>query len=241
VDIRTILLAIDALAPEAKDLRTDKQIAVKALNTARELADAGKESDKPPKVTPAIGGEQLANALGLPALFPDRGWSEWRHGRPIKSHHIGAVLREYGILSKSVRLSDSKFIWGFSRDALDDAFSRYVPFPSSFSHTHTPGGQKSHHDSHSTENVEEHAKNANPHGSTHGSHQHDQTNGDTSNSAGFKGREGDKPDESSNSAHSPDEDLTRQNSAPEGPNGQHDEFANTPRGATGRRRTGGSA
>jgi putative DNA primase/helicase len=170
VDIRTILLAIDALAPEAKDLGTDKQIAVKALNTARELADAGKESDKPPKVTPAIGGEQLANALGSPALFPDRKWSEWRHGRAIKSHHIVAVLREYGILSKSVRLPDGKFMWGFSRDALDDAFSRYVPFPSSSSSAHSPGGQKSSQSSHSTENVEENAKNANPHGSTHGSH-----------------------------------------------------------------------
>jgi hypothetical protein len=92
LDIRTILLAIDALAPEAKELRTDKQIAVKALNTARELADAGQESDKPPKVTPAIGGEQLANALGSPALFPDRRWSEWSHARAIKSHHIGGTV-----------------------------------------------------------------------------------------------------------------------------------------------------
>jgi hypothetical protein len=241
VDIRAILLAIDALAPEAENLRTDKQIAVKALNTARELADAGKESDKPPKVTPAIGGEQLANALGSPALFPDRGWSEWRHARPIKSHHIVAVLREYGILSKSVRLPNGKFMWGFSRDALDDAFSRYVPFPSSFSHTHTAGSQKSAHNPHSTENVEENAKHANPHGSPDGSQQqHDQTSGDTGNSAGFEGSAGDEPHESSNSAHAPDEDPSHQNSSQEGPNGQHDEFVNAPKGATGRRRTGGS-
>ena len=129
IDTRTSLLAVDAVAPEPKDLRGDKQIVVKALNTARSLADAGQASAKSSKVTPAIGGEQLANALGSTALFPDRRWSEWSHGRPIKSHHIIAIFRDYGIVSKAVRLPDNAgFMWGFSRDALEDAFSRYVPF-----------------------------------------------------------------------------------------------------------------
>jgi hypothetical protein len=105
VDIRTILLAIDALAPEAKDLRTDKQIAVKALTAARELAGAGKAPDKLPKITSMIGGEQLANALGLPALFPDRGWSEWRHSRPIK-------LRYFGNMEYCPRLSGCRIMPG---------------------------------------------------------------------------------------------------------------------------------
>jgi uncharacterized protein DUF3631 len=235
VDTRTILLAIDALAPEAKDLRTDKQIAVKALRVARELADAGKEPDKPPKVTLAIGGEQLANALGSPALFPDRGWSEWRHARPIKSNHIVAILREYGIVSKSVRLPDNAgFLWGFSRDALDDAFARYAPSPPAY----PPGSEKSASRPHSTENVEENASDTKPHGSTRDD---PKTSGDTSNSAGFKGREGAKTEEHTNPSTAPNDDPLHQNSASGGPNRPHVEPVNVPRGATRRRRTGGAA
>jgi hypothetical protein len=103
-DIRTILDAVDAYAPEPSALRTDKQIAVTALNTARSLADAGQTAAKAPQVTPVIKGEQLALALRSTDLFPDRRWSEWAHGREIKSHHIIKILREYGVAVKATRL-----------------------------------------------------------------------------------------------------------------------------------------
>ena len=75
-DIQTILLAVDAIAPDVDELRKDKQIAVKALTTARELADAGQAPAKLPQITLAFGGEQLARALGSTDLLPDRRWSE---------------------------------------------------------------------------------------------------------------------------------------------------------------------
>ena len=207
-DSRTILLAIDALAPEAKDLRTDKQIAVKALNTARELADAGKEPDKPPKITPAIGGEQLANALGAPALFPDRGWSEWRHARPIKSHHIVSIFREYEIVPKSVRLPDNAgFMWGFSRDALDDAFARYVPPPPIY----PPSGKKPSSRPHSVENIEENANGTDPHGSSKYSPRNHETSGETGDSAGYNGSKGEETAESPHIPHPLDGDPSRPN------------------------------
>jgi Protein of unknown function (DUF3631) len=232
MDVRTILLAIDALAPEAKDLRADKQIAVKALMTARSLADAGKEPDKPPKITPVIGGEQLANALGLPALFPDRSWSEWAHGRPIKSHHIVAILREYGILSKTVRFPDSAGVmWGFSRDALDDAFSRYVPSPP----IHPLRDKKSAYRPYSTENVEENAKKSNPYKFHASPDTPGETHGDASNPADFEVGKDPATDEPPNPLPATDEPLTSQTP----PLRPHDEPVNIPKGATRRSRTVG--
>ena len=106
---------------------------------------------------------------------------------PIKSHHIIAVLREYGIENKSVRVPNTdKFIWGFSRAALDDAFARYIPSPP----IHPPAGKKSASRPHSVENVDENTKNANPHGSP--THDHE-TSGETCDYAGFNGNKGEKP------------------------------------------------
>jgi Protein of unknown function (DUF3631) len=107
-DIRAILFTIDAYAPDAQALRTDNQLAVVALNTARSLAEAGQPSAKAPTVTPAIKGDQLATALGTISLFPDRRWSEWAYGKPIRSHHITKILREYGIVPRTTRLSGSQ-------------------------------------------------------------------------------------------------------------------------------------
>jgi hypothetical protein len=178
-DIRAILFAIDAYAPDAQALRTDNQLAVVALNTARSLAEAGQPSAKAPAVTPAIKGDQLAAALGATSLFPDRRWSEWAYGKPIRSHYITKILREYGIVPKTTRLSGGQFMRGFARADLDDAFARYV----SSSPGGAPWGPKLASDRHTIENVEDNAKKENV---THSSVMPSETVGNASNSAGFK-------------------------------------------------------
>jgi hypothetical protein len=163
VDVHTILLAIDAYAPDAKALR-EPEIAVTALQEAKRLSDAGQKPIKPSKRTPAVSGVQLVNALGRPHLFPDRSWSDWDHNKPIKSHHIIKLFRHYRIEQGAVRLPDKAgFLWGFNRAALDDAFTRYV----SSSGGGDPGEQKqpSHPHTHDdvVENVDKNAENQNPH------------------------------------------------------------------------------
>ena len=162
VDVRTILLAIDAYAPDAKALR-EPEIAVTALQTAKTLADADEKSAKPSKRTPGVSGLQLANALGRSHLFEDRRWSDWDHNKPIKSHHIIKLFRHYGIEQGTVRLPDKAgFLRGFNRAALDDAFTRYVSFSGvrggeqkQASHHHTP--------SDGVENADKSVKNQNHH------------------------------------------------------------------------------
>ena len=178
-DIRAILFAIDAYAPDAQALRTDNQLAVVALNTARSLAEAGQPSAKAPAVTPAIKGDQLAAALGATSLFPDRRWSEWAYGKPIRSHHITKLIREYGIVPKTTRLSGGQFMRGFARADLDDAFARYV----SSSPGGAPWGPKLASHRHTIENVEGNAKKENV---THSSVTPSETGGNASNSAGSK-------------------------------------------------------
>jgi Protein of unknown function (DUF3631) len=223
-DIRTILYAVDAYAPDASALRTDKQIAVTALNTSRSLADAGQTPAKAPRVTPVIKGEQLALALRSTDLFPDRRWSEWAHGREIKSHHIVKILREYGVALKATRLAGGAgFVWGFARADLDDAFSRYV----SFSSEGVFGGRKSASHPHSTENAEENAKNENL---THLSTAAAETGGDTSNSAGLQDV---RRARTGSSLESDTDTLTRQKSSPESSKGQPS--VDIPEGAARRR------
>jgi hypothetical protein len=186
-DIRAILFAIDAYAPDAQALRTDNQLSVAALNTARSLAEAGQPSAKAPAVTPAIKGDQLAAALGATSLFPDRRWSEWAYGRAIRSHHITKILREYGIVPKTTRLSGGQFMRGFARADLDDAFARYV----SSSPGGAPWGPKLASHRHTIENGEENTKKENV---THSSVRPSETGGNASNSAGSKDVMNDDPD-----------------------------------------------
>jgi hypothetical protein len=178
-DIRAILFAIDAYAPDAQALRTDNQLAVVALNTARSLAEAGQPSAKAPTVTPAIKGDQLATALGTISLFPDRRWSEWAYGKPIRSHHITKILREYGIVPRTTRLSGSQTMRGFARADLEDAFARYV----SSSPAGASWGSKLEPDRHVIERAEENAKKENI---THSSMAASEAGGNASNSAGSK-------------------------------------------------------
>jgi hypothetical protein len=165
-------------------------------------------------------------------LFPDRRWSEWSYGRPIKSHHIVKVLREYRIEPKAVRLPDNAgLMWGFSRAALDETFSRYLSLP----HPYTQGGQKSDSRPYNTENVEENDENENPNRSAGSA---PKNNGDASNSAGF---EGVGEDESAASDVPSEDDLTHPHSPFGEPGDQkhpHTPHEDIPKGATGRRRKG---
>ena len=173
---------------------------------------------------------QLAEALARPHLFPDREWSEWARGKPIKSAHLVKLFREYGIEQKSIRLpGPNTFLWGFSRPALDDAFDRYVPYV--FLSGGMPrGDQKKSSHSHNTENVEENGENRNPHRSPKTTSEID---GEPSNS----GAERDVRDANS---HTPkktnDATLTPENSSFEAPKPPQSNIVDLPIGAVPRRK-----
>ena len=126
IDVFTIVLAVDAYAPEVKALR-EPGIAVTAMESAKTLADADQKSAKPPKVTPVISGVQLAAALAQSRWFPDRRWSELEPGsKPIKSNYLIKFFRNYKIEQKTVRVpGEAKTLYGFPRAALDDVVAAY--------------------------------------------------------------------------------------------------------------------
>jgi hypothetical protein len=180
IDIHTILIAIDMYAPEPEQLR-DRQIAITALEEARRLADVGQAPAKPPKVTPVISSAQLATALGRTHLFPDRKWPEWDRGKPIQSHHLVKILRDFEITQRTVRLpGEAKTFYGFPRVDLDDAIARYV-YPAGG--TPSCGYNLATH-SHIVENVEETALHTHPRKSPKTA---PETNENTRNSAGARG------------------------------------------------------
>jgi hypothetical protein len=126
VDVFTIVLAIDAHAPEVKALR-EPGIAVTAMEAAKTLADADQKPAKLPKVTPVSSGVQLAAVLAQSRWFPDRRWSELEQGsRPIKSNYLVKFFRNYKIEQKTVRVpGEAKTLYGFPRTALDDVVAAY--------------------------------------------------------------------------------------------------------------------
>jgi hypothetical protein len=226
IDINTILIAIDMYAPEPEQLR-DRQIAITALEDARRLVDAGQASTKPPKVTPAIGGVQLAAALERTHLFPDRKWSEWDRGGPIKSHHLVKILRDYEITQRTVRLPGAgKTLWGFTRVDMDDAIARYV-YPAGS--TLSCGYNLLTH-SYNAENVKKKPKNEN---SDKSAENDPKTNETTSNSRGERDV---RAAETDNSHTKSRVHLTQPNSPSDSPKPPQSNIVDLPIGAVPRRR-----
>jgi hypothetical protein len=69
VDVFTIVLAIDAYAPEVKALR-EPGIAVTAMEAAKTLADADQKPAKPPKVNPVISGRSIGCGARTVPMVP---------------------------------------------------------------------------------------------------------------------------------------------------------------------------
>jgi hypothetical protein len=120
-DISQILDACDAFAPTAEQLRTNKQIAVEALQAFGYGEDQVDDRREPRRVV-GLGGEQLTNAL---ATFVERKWPAWDKGKPMRPHQLAKLLGAYEIKSQTLRDGDEVFR-GYPRDRLDDAIERYL-------------------------------------------------------------------------------------------------------------------
>jgi hypothetical protein len=58
----------------------------------------------------------------------ERPWGEWaRSGKPMTARGLAALLKPFGVESRSVRLPDGTTPKGFHREQLEDAWGRYLP------------------------------------------------------------------------------------------------------------------
>ena len=64
----------------------------------------------------------LCDAL---ALLEERPWGDFRRGKPISTAQLARLLREFSILSQSIR-TEVGVQRGYYRTAFDDAFARYL-------------------------------------------------------------------------------------------------------------------
>jgi putative DNA primase/helicase len=119
-DIAQILNACDTFAPTAEQLKSNKSIAVEALEAVGR--GGGQDGAHPPRRIVGLGGEQLTNAL---ATFVERRWQTWDKGKPMRPHQLARLLRAYGAISQSLRDGATVFR-GYPRDKLDDAIGRYL-------------------------------------------------------------------------------------------------------------------
>jgi len=55
----------------------------------------------------------------------DRPWPEWRHGRPITTRQLAALLRPFGLGPMSLRIG-ATVAKGYHLEVFSDAFSRYL-------------------------------------------------------------------------------------------------------------------
>jgi Protein of unknown function (DUF3631)/Toprim domain len=125
-DIGQILAACDAFAPTAEQLKSDKHIAVEALEA---LSRDDEQLKSQPRRIVGLGAEQLTNAL---TTFVESKWPAWDKGKPMRPHQLARILRAYGVISQPLR-DGLKVFRGYPRDRLDDAIGRYLsaasPYP----------------------------------------------------------------------------------------------------------------
>lgn len=57
----------------------------------------------------------------------DRPWPESSRGKPLTARGLARLLKPFGILSKTVRLSSTDTVKGYERKDFLDAFARYLP------------------------------------------------------------------------------------------------------------------
>jgi hypothetical protein len=85
-DINQILDACDAFERTAEQLKSNKQIAVEALEAFRHGEDHG---NHPSHHIVGLGGEQITNAL---STLVERKWSTWDKGKPMRPHQLASGL-----------------------------------------------------------------------------------------------------------------------------------------------------
>lgn len=109
---RAAALALSAVRAEA-----DGSMGVLLLRDLRDLFKA-RGADR-------LASETIANALGA---MEERPWAEWgRTRRPIAPPALARLLRPFGILPGTIRLSDAKTCKGYMGAAFEDAWTRYLP------------------------------------------------------------------------------------------------------------------
>ena len=123
-DIARILAACDALGPTGEQMKSDKHIAVQALEAFKpeDDDDLVRRNHVKPRRIAGIGSEQIINAL---VTFVERRWPAWDKGKPIRPHQLARLLRAYGVISQPLR-DDGELLRGYPRDRLDDAIQRYL-------------------------------------------------------------------------------------------------------------------
>ncbi len=60
----------------------------------------------------------------------DRPWLTWSRGKPITAAAVARLLKTFGIVPNTIKLSDGRQPNGYKRSQFDDAFARYLPQPS---------------------------------------------------------------------------------------------------------------
>jgi hypothetical protein len=120
-DLKRIFEACDAFAPTGEQLKSNKQIAAEALEALERVEDGHRQPRQPRHVV-GLGGEQITNAL---ATLVERKWPTWDKGKPMRPHQLSKLLSAYRVRSQTLR--DGAWVFrGYARDALDDAFERYL-------------------------------------------------------------------------------------------------------------------
>ena len=76
-------------------------------------------------------GDRIFSADLISALagMPERPWSEYHHGKPITQRQLANQLRQFQVLSNTLRVGDDR-AKGYTLEQFTDAFSRYIPLPS---------------------------------------------------------------------------------------------------------------
>ncbi len=73
-----------------------------------------------------IGIAELVEDLCKDAEAP---WATYNRGKPLTPRQLSSKLRDYGILSKAVRLNICDVVKGYEADQFNDAFARYLADP----------------------------------------------------------------------------------------------------------------
>jgi len=75
--------------------------------------------------------DKIKTADLISALIEDeeKSWATYYLGKPINPKHVARLLKNYGIASKTIRLSEYDTPKGFELSQFSDAFMRYLPTP----------------------------------------------------------------------------------------------------------------
>jgi hypothetical protein len=57
----------------------------------------------------------------------ERGWPEWRNGKPITPTQLAAMLRPFGIRPTAIRTCHNYIAKGYLKEAFNEVWQRYLP------------------------------------------------------------------------------------------------------------------